>query len=407
MRIAYARRMKPSPNRLRRLVRRARAHASDLRDPGELLHARLEAQALRRDYPGLAADLSGRSRPDGRRYLVVSLNDRPRQVRLEALLAKSLQIRGARVEILAFRSMRGAVRTWRSLGFRRLVFYEDFVGSEDSAPEAVAAAMASCRTVQDFKGYEYRAARVGRQALATVVRARHEPRVDLDDDAVREAIARTLEYGIEGVHTGERLLEELPPDALLMIERGYAGLGSFFDVALQRGIDVIQFGSAHRDDAFLLKRYDLENRDLHPRSLDDRTWSRLLEAGWTEEREGALEAELAGREDGKWFMARHARHSARRRGPERLRRDLGLDGRKGAVLFSHVLWDAAMFYGRDVYVDQGRWFEETLRLAAEDDRVQWLVELHPALFLKLEHGGVRAEPAQVAMIREAVGELPP
>jgi hypothetical protein len=396
--------MKPSPNRLRRLARRARAHASDLRDPRALLHARLDAQLFRRNYPGLAADLSSRSRPDGKRYLIVSLNDRPRQVRLEALLAKSLQLRGAHVDVLAFRSMRGAVRTWRALGFRRLVYYEDFVGRADSAPEAVAAAMAHCRTVQDFKAYEYRGARVGRQALATVVRARYEPRVDLDDPEVRAAIANTLEYGIEGVHTGERLVEELRPDALLMIERGYAGLGSFFDVALQRGIDVIQFGSAHRDDAFLMKRYDLETRDLHPRSLDERTWARLLAGGWSEER--ALESELGGREEGKWFMARHARHSARRRGPERLRQDLGLDGRKVAVLFSHVLWDAAMFYGRDVYSDQGRWFEETLRLAAADDRVQWLVKLHPALFWKLEQEGVRAEPAEFAMIREAVGELP-
>jgi len=400
--------MKPSPNRLRRLVRRARAHASDLRDPRALLDARREAEALRHEYPGLAADLSGRSRPGGRRYLIVSLNDRPRQVRLEALLAKSLQLRGAHVDVLAFRSMRGAVRAWRALGFRRLVFYEDFVGRADSAPEEVAAAVARCRTVQDFKAYEYRGARVGRQALATVVRARYEPRVDLDDPEVRADLARTLTYGVEGVHTGERILETLRPDALLMIERGYAGLGSFFDVALERGIEVIQFGSAHRDDAFLMKRYDLETRDLHPRSLDERTWARLLEGGWTEERERALEAELAGREEGKWFMARHARHSARRRGPERLREELGLDpGRKVAVLFSHVLWDAAMFYGRDVFSDQGRWFEETLRLAAADVRVQWLVKLHPALFWKLEQEGVRAEPAEFAMIREAVGELPP
>ena len=400
--------MKPSSHRLRRLVRRARAYASDFRDPGVLLRARREAEALRRDHPALATDLSTRSRPDGRRYLIVSLNDRPRQVRLEALLAKSLQLRGAQVDVLVFRSMRGAVRTWRSLGFRRLVYYEDFAAGDVSARDDAAKAMASCRTVQDFKSYEHRGARVGRQALATVVRARYEPRIDLDDPEVRGELARTLEYGIEGVHTGERLLDALRPDTLLMIERGYAGLGSFFDVALERGIDVVQFGSAHRDDAFLLKRYDLENRDLHPRSLDERTWARLLEGGWSEERERGLEAELAGREEGKWFMARHARHSARRRGPEALRRDLGLDpGRKVAVLFSHVLWDAAMFYGRDVYADQGRWFEETLRLAAEDDRVQWLVKLHPALFWKLEQEGVQREPAELQMIREVVGELPP
>ena len=404
--------MKPSSKRLppfaRRLAQRARAGAADLRNPRAILDVRHDAAELRREHPVLVTDLSSRSRPDARRYLVVSLNDRPRQIRLEALLAKSLQLRGAQVDVLVFRSMRTAVRAFRALGIRRLAYYEDFVAGGVSPHDEVARAMARCRTVQDFKAYEYRGARVGRQSLASVVRARHEPRVDLDDPAVRAALARTLAYAVEGVHTSERLLDELRPDALLMIERGYAGFGSFFDVALRRGIDVIQFGTAHRDDAFLLKRYDLTNRDLHPRALDGVTWQRLLEGGWTEERERALEAELAMREWGKWFIARHVRHSARRRGASALRRDLGLDSeRPVAALFSHVLWDASMFYGTDVYPDQGRWFEETLRLAAADDRVQWLVKLHPALYWKLEQDGVRGEPAELAMIREAVGELPP
>jgi hypothetical protein len=405
--IAYADGMKSSSQGLWSLARRARAYATDIRHPASVVAGRREGRALRRDYPGLATDLSGRSRADGRRYVIVSLNPRPRQIRLEALLAKSLQLRGAQVNVLTFRSIPGAIRAWRSLGFGDLLFYEDFVPRSASTTGIVDATFETCRTVRDYKEYEYRGVRVGRQALATVVRFRHEPRVDLDDPVVRQELARTLGYGLEGVHVGERLFEQRRPDALLMIERGYAGLGAFSDVALQRGIEVVQFGSAHRDDAFLLKRYDLANRDLHPRSLDDHTWSRLLEGGWTEERETALEQELSSREQAKWFIARHARHSARRRGPDALRRDLGLDPRrKTAVLFSHVLWDAAMFYGQDVFDDQGQWFEQTLRLAAEDDRVQWLVKLHPALFWKLEQDGVRREPAELAMIREAVGDLP-
>ena len=66
-----------------------------------------------------------------------------------------------------------------------------------------------------------------------------------------------------------------------------------------------------------------------------------------------------------------------------------------------------MFYGSDVYPDQGRWFAETVRLAAEDDRVQWLVKLHPALYWKIRFDGVREEPAELAIIRDVVGELPP
>jgi hypothetical protein len=401
--------MGPTPDRIsraRRLSRRARAHARSLLYPRAAIRAGREAGALRRDYPGLATDLSPRSRPGGRRYLLVSLSDRPRQIGLEALLAKSLQLRGASVAVLTYRSMPGVVRLWRSLGFPRPVFYEDYSDPRLARAEA-RSALERCNSVEDFKHYEHRGVRIGRQALSTVVRSRYEPRIELADDEVRTALGRTLEYAVDGVHVAERLLEALAPDALLMIERGYAGFGSFFDAALERGIEVIQFGSAHRDDAFFLKRYDRANRDAHPRSLDDETWARLLATGWSDRRANVLESELAARETGKWFTAWHARHSARRRGPERLRRDLGLDERRVAVLFAHVLWDAALFYGRDVYPDPGRWFAETVRLAAADDRVQWLVKLHPALVWKLRLEGAERPPAELDLIREAVGELPP
>ncbi|MFN2468617.1 MAG: hypothetical protein ABR521_10875 [Gaiellaceae bacterium] len=393
---------------IRRLVRRVRPLLEELRDRRARVRSAREATEFVSAHPELAADLSVLERPDGKRVLVVSLSDDPEQVRLEALLIKALQVRGARVSVLTFRSSRRGVRELRGLGIRRLVFYEDHAPDRrDWAAEAARLA-AGCRTVQDFKELEYRGARVGRHGLSTVVRARHEPRIDLEDPDVRAAIARTIAYAIEGVHTGEQVLDAARPDLLLMIERGYAGFGSIFDLALQRGIPVVQFQAAHRDDAFLMKRYTLANRELHPRSLDDLTWRRLLERGWDDDRERELEAELEAREEGKWFMSRRIRHAARRRPPEELRRDLGLDReRKVAVLFSHVLWDASMFYGRDVHADQGQWFAETVRLAAADERVQWLVKLHPALFWKLRADGVRAEPAELAMIRESVGGLPP
>jgi hypothetical protein len=394
--------------RARVLARRIRTTAWILAHPSALLAARHEAAAITRDHPGLATDYTSHRRLDGRRILVVSLTDVVQQVRLEAILAKALELRGATVTILTWRSAWTARAIFRALNLRDVVFYESFAGPMHPSREAAADALEASLSVRDLLRFEYDGARVGRQALSTVVRARHEPRVDLDAADVRDQLRETLAYAMEGTGRAKRILDATHPDQLLLVERGYAGFGPIFDLALERGVRVVQFQSAHRDDAFQLKRYDLETRELHPRSLDPRTWERLLVEGLTEERERTLEEELAAREEGKWFMAKRIRHSGRRRGPEELRRTLGLDpDRKVAVLFSHVLWDASMFYGRDLYPDQGRWFAETVRLAAEDDAVQWLVKLHPALFWKLRHDGVAAEPAEFEMIREAVGELPP
>jgi hypothetical protein len=392
--------------RARVLARRARAVARVLAHPRASLAARREAVAIARAHPGLAAELAASERPDGQRILVVSLSDSVQQVRLEAILAKALQLHGGRVTILTWRSAWRARAIFRRLHLRDVVFYDDFARPMQPFREEAGRALESCATVRELLRFEYDGARIGRQALSTIVRARHEPRVELDAPGVRDELRETLAYAMEGTGRGRRILEATRPDQLLLVERGYASFGPIFDVALERGVRVVQFQSAHRDDAFQLKRYDLETRELHPRSLDARTWERLLAGGLTEERERRLEAELAAREEGKWFMARRIRHSGRRRGPEELRRELGLDERKVAVLFSHVLWDASMFYGRDLYPDQGRWFEETVKLAAADDSVQWLVKLHPALFWKLRSDGVAAEAAEFDMIRDAVGELP-
>jgi hypothetical protein len=386
---------------------RLRALAHDLKQPRRQLKIRRELQALRRGYPALTTDLSERAGPDARHVLLVSLTDDLQQIRLEAILAKALQAHGGRVTVLAYRTAPWE-GLFRALGVNDVVYYEDFASASRDPDADVLARLDACRTVADYKAFEVDGARIGRQALSSVVRASREPRVDLDDPDVRAAIRRTVGYALESVHVADSVLDLVAPDTVLMLERGYAGLGSISDRSLMRGVPVIQFQSAHRDDAFHLKRYTLDTREFHARSLDDSTWAALLREGLTEERERHLARELASQEEGRWFLSRRTRHSGAAREPAELRDHLGLDpDRKVAVLFSHILWDASMFYGRDLYPDQGRWFAETVRLAAEDDRVQWLVKLHPALFWKLRLDGSDEEPAELSMIREAVGELPP
>jgi hypothetical protein len=373
--------------------------------PRWLLDARREARALRRDYPGFAADLNPGVGVARGRVLLVSLSDDPEQIRLEAILAKALQVHGGHVTVLAYR--RGAPRASAmlpALGLNDVVRFEDLAPSGAMLDAEVATRLEQCRTAGDFKSFEVLGARVGRQALASVVRRSREPTLDLDDPAIRAAIHDTVAYAVRSIHVADRALDLVQPDCVVTVERGYAGFGSISDRALVRGIPVIQFQAAHRDDAFYLKRYALDSRGLHPRSLDRATWENLQEVGLTEERERLLWDEMAAQEAGKWFLARRNRAPSERRCPDELRRRLGLDGeRKVAVLFSHILWDASMFYGTDVYPDQGRWFAETLRLAAEDARVQWLIKLHPALFWTRD--GARAE-RDIALVHETIGELP-
>jgi hypothetical protein len=393
------------PSLLRRSVRRARTTLQERRATGLAAERDAFRAEVAHDNPGLLEDFP---QGPGRTVLIVSLSNSTEQTKIEALMTKALQARGGRVVIFTFRSTFRGVNVFRALGLEgTLRFYEDYAPSMAWLEEA-RALMADARTVQDFKVLEFRGARVGRQALGSVVRTRHDPIVDLDDPSFREDVANAIAYGMEGAQIAESLLDDVKPDVLLMNERGYAGLGAFFDVALRRGIPAIQFGQAHRDDAYHVKRYTLESRELPPRGLDEATWQELVAGGWTDARQERLDEELAARETGRWFMARRVRHGKPRGSAEALAADLGLDpAKKTVALFAHVLWDASMFYGRDLYSDQGVWFRETLRVAAENADVQWLVKLHPALLWKLQSNQVEEDPAELDIIRATLGELPP
>ncbi|HZB23540.1 MAG TPA: hypothetical protein VE444_06805, partial [Gaiellaceae bacterium] len=148
---------------------------------------------------------------------------------------------------------------------------------------------------------------------------------------------------------------------------------------------------------------------IHPRSLADSSWKRVQEIDWTPERDSELEREFARRYDkDATFLARWNQGWTRRQSRDEIAVKLGLDAaKKTAVIFSHVLWDANMFFGRDLFADQEEWFVESVRAACANDRVNWIVKLHPANVWKRRRDSVTGELDEHGAIREHVGELPP
>src|SRR5262245_3835047 len=107
---------------------RARARAALLALPRarELLAVRRDARMFAREHPGLASDLAAAG-PGAQHLLLVSLSDDIEQARLEAILAKALQVHGARVTILTWRWALRARLFFRALRLRHLAYYDDFV----------------------------------------------------------------------------------------------------------------------------------------------------------------------------------------------------------------------------------------------------------------------------------------
>ncbi len=67
------------------------------------------------------------------------------------------------------------------------------------------------------------------------------------------------------------------------------------DLALNRGINVVQFVASSQDDAFVSKRYTTETKRMHPRSLSDDSWRRVRDLTWDAQHEAEVDEELRAR----------------------------------------------------------------------------------------------------------------
>ena len=91
-----------------------------------------------------------------------------------------------------------------------------------------------------------------------------------------------------------------------------------------------------------------------------------------------------------------------------LRTRLGLDAaKKTAVIFPHIVWDATLFWGADLFNNYEDWLVETVAAACANSRVNWIIKIHPAHVAKSAMERYDGEPAELTAIRERVGPLPP
>lgn len=380
------------------------------RDPGG-------AFALWRDYLETRRSASFLRSPGVERdapvLLVLSVDDTSvYKLKLEAMLALAMTLHGWRpVVVLGSRANVLGAAYFRAFGISEFVYLEDVRLSEDdrkACEEGVRHFARQRCSLQGVKEWTFRSSWVGPQLIATLSRRLFEGRPDFDDPAMRAELLALLPYALDRVLRAEKLIERTRPAMALVNEANYISFGPLVDAANARGISVIQMIQPWRDDALVFKRLTRETRREHPASLSRETFEMIEREPWTDNEEQQLAQVFSDRYSGKWFLqARNQRNTVPLEKAE-IVAQLGIDPhRKTAVVFSHVLWDGNLFYGDDLFEDYGDWFIQTLKAAAANDKLNWIVKLHPANVWKRTYERVGKEYAEIQLIRKELGQLPP
>lgn len=397
----------PMVTRLRRngLARRAVHAARGLRPQVRAARAREHAEAeaalpkLRRVFAGVP-DLAARAP----RVALVMGQGLVRHVLFQSPLLAGLACAGYRPVVVLPSSDRTIRRLYQAIGIKQFVHFGDHDGRSD--PRAATRALTTIHSQRDLLDLTVDGVHVGRFAASTMMRAERLSRIDTSATGMRR-LYPYLRRSIDHAAAARRIMSDVKPNAVLVIDKGYTPEGALFDAALTTGADAMTWNSGHRDGTVLLRRYPPEDPTGHPGAISDVTWQQLRELPWSDARWKQLKHEIVSTyESGQWYGEAGTQFNKQAISAEELRHRLGLrDGVPTAVIFPHIFWDATFFWGTDLFADYEHWFVETVRAAVDNPAIDWIVKIHPANTTKNRRDGINDEPSEVTALRN-IGVLP-
>ena len=343
--------------------------------------------------------------PATRRALVVGYHS-PKMAAFQAPLIFALRVAGFHVTVPLPMATGAAADFYRALGANAILDTEKLATPPDR--RALRDLRASASSPAALRDLAYGGVSVGRFVASTLMRQKRLGSVDPRAPDLAGAVEERIAASIGAVDTAKAIVRRARPDLVCFYDRGYTPDGELFEAALAAGAKALTLNAAHRSGSIICKRYTPDNKDRHFGAPSAETWDALRRMTWTDREWDALRGEVqSSYKSGTWYDEVGTQFGKTAVSASALLSSLGLDpARKTAVVFPHLFWDATFFWGEDLFEDYREWFCEVLRAAARNDRVNWIVKLHPASVVKDRRDGFRGEASEAAAIRETLGSVP-
>jgi hypothetical protein len=341
--------------------------------------------------------------------MVVLYRDDIYETKTALVLASALQLQGITPVIVAPARRMARIRWYaRAFGIDGFVPLDDLAltpaerGECDTVVDA-----AHPRSFAELKELTFRGHQLGTHVLSTVIRLLVDGAPDLSHPEVRRLTDGVVAEVAATYVRSERLIDALHPRLVLVEEANYSRNGPVVDVAVARGIDVVQTTAVWRDDALVSKRLVAATRRVDAKSVDRQTLGDRAAEPLSPQEQAELDADFAARYGDTWTLTRQWQPDNEYVAPDRLAEVLGVDpGRPTAVVFAHVLWDASLFFGTDLFDNYGDWLVRTVGAAIDNPRFNWVVKAHPSNVFRASRGDVGGGSQEVVLLQRHFPSLP-
>jgi hypothetical protein len=338
--------------------------------------------------------------------LVINLSNMNYNVCIESLMAKAFSERGYKVVFLTNWSNKRAAKTFCFLGGQVLYHYWLFI---QKGFVFLTKRLPLLGEIKDLKNYEWEGVNIGNSVIGSLAAKFRVGRLDWQNYKVQKMAQKYLWRSIIYLETAKDIVAKVKPDLAIANDKGYMGSNEIFNWVVKQKIDFIQWCACHESNALMIKRYHQGNRRDHPFSVSLNTWTRLKSQPWNESwQKEVYDIFERGYLGQNWFQYKKLADDLQTISKNELVRKYQLNPQKKiAVLFSHVMWDANLFYGDDLFGEGfEQWFCESAKAMLKNPNVNWLIKIHPANKFKHDLENIQSDYREITALKQTFGRLP-
>jgi hypothetical protein len=348
---------------------------------------------------------SRRKREQAAKRILVIGGGASSRVEMELCLVKALELSGCWPMVLIMQNWAELRHYYSLLPTSDICFWSDFCDPSAFQTQAEAV-LDELPSFEGLLAVRRDAVRIGGHATSSARRQLGVGTLDPTLSSTRSRLVNCLANSLASAAAINRIIQEIRPSLVLTEDTAYTPRGEILDACVDTDIPVIRWYTAHKSSALILKRYTSANRDGDLNSLSKASWRIVREMDWgnrPEELHRELRAAYINKD---WYSEDGAQFEKRILDVEAVRSRLGLNpSRKAAFVFPHIGWDASFGRGQDLFQSYDEWLVATVKAACANDKLQWVLKVHPAHTGKVVWGSPRATDEE-KMLSERIGTSP-
>ncbi|HHT9138678.1 MAG TPA: glycosyltransferase [Candidatus Wunengus sp. YC60] len=320
----------------------------------------------------------------------------------------AVRVHGYRGLVLTTHTQQHLNRYFWLLGIEP-IFLDDLIKvAPADLPVELSHQIQEATTFEAIKNLSYKETPIGQIALSTYSRYQGTGVIDLNNPTVLKFVREWIEQIYKAMQVAEMVYKQYNVQYLFFAEVFMEEYGAFYYTALLNDLNIIRFAGTVRDNAFILQHMTKSNDRCHHASLSPTSWKKVKAMPLTPKIEAELEQNFLDRYGDKWHRSKRNHPNTRIMPVEEARRILNIaEGRKIAVIYSHILYDTLFFFGTDLFNDYADWLVETVRVACQNPAVDWLVKVHPSNLWRGELGTLlKGKYEEERLLQNEFGELP-